>query len=261
MDAAAYEFSILSGACLIVCFVFFIGGIVDATCGGGGLVIVPGLLAVGMPPHTTVGTNQFAQLFGTTTALIKYHRSGNINWNIAFMSAPFALIGAFVGARLNLLISEHYLQIVMLALMPVLLMFSIVAKPGEDDKSDTVSKGRMFIGAALIGLVVGGYHAFYGPASGLFFVIAYTTVTKLDMLKANGIARFELILANIVGGSIYAFADNMCWKAIIPATIAYIGGNYLGASLAISKGAKFIRPIYYCVLAGLFIKLIYDFFF
>lgn len=257
-----FNFSILSMACLLVCIAFFLGGLVDATCGGGGLVIVPGLLAIGMPAHMAVGTNQFSAIFGTVTALYKYNQSGNVKWKIAFMSAPFALVGAMLGARLNLLISEHYLQLVMMILMPVLVVFSLVNKvAGEEDKSDELSTARLFAAAALIGLFVGGYHAFYGPASGMFFVITYTFFCKLDFLKANGIARFELIVANIVAGSTYAFNDNMCWQAIIPATLAYILGNYIGASIAISKGSKFIRPVYYCVLVMLFIKLIYDFMF
>lgn len=260
MDVTNFEFTILSLSCLLVCCAFFVGGVVDATCGGGGLIIVPGLLAIGMPAHMAVGTNQFSAIFGTVTALYKYNQSGNVNWRIAFYSAPFALVGAFLGARLNLLISEHYLQIVMLVLIPVLAVVSLInTKAGEEDKSADLPKSRVFIAAALIGLVVGGYHAFYGPASGMFFVIAYTFMCKLDMLKANGIARFELIVANIVAGSTYAFHDNMCWKAIIPATLAYILGNYIGATIAIKQGTKFIRPVYYCVLVLLFIKLIHDF--
>ena len=41
----------------------------------------------------------------------------------------------------------------------------------------------------------------------------------------------------------------------------YAIGNYVGASMAISKGAKFVRPMYYGIMALLFIKLVKDFFF
>ena len=36
------------------------------------------------------------------------------------MALPFTLIGAVIGSRLNLLLSEHYLQLVMVVLLPVL---------------------------------------------------------------------------------------------------------------------------------------------
>ena len=42
----------------IVFITYFIGGIVDAVCGGGGLITLPVLFAVGVPAHIAVGTNQ-----------------------------------------------------------------------------------------------------------------------------------------------------------------------------------------------------------
>ena len=44
----------------------------------------------------------------------------------------------------------------------------------------------------------------------------------------------------------------------IAANVFYIDGSYLGAILAIKNGAKIIRPIMFCVVALLIIKLIVD---
>jgi uncharacterized membrane protein YfcA len=43
-------------------------------------------------------------------------------------------------------------------------------------------------------------------------------------------------------------------------TVFNIAGSYLGAALAIKKGAGIIRPVMVCVVVLLFLKLIFDFF-
>ncbi len=44
----------------------------------------------------------------------------------------------------------------------------------------------------------------------------------------------------------------------IAATIFNIAGSYLGAALAIKNGARIIRPIMFCVVALLIVKLAAD---
>ena len=42
---------------LLLCTAF-ISGFIDAIAGGGGLITVPSLLAVGIPPHMALATNK-----------------------------------------------------------------------------------------------------------------------------------------------------------------------------------------------------------
>lgn len=261
MEQIAFDFTIFSISGLIVFAAYFSGGIIDSVCGGGGLITVPVLMTLGMPAHMTVGTNQVSLIPGCATALYKYTRSGNIDWKVSFIALPFSLAGAFIGAKLNILISERYLQIILLVLLPVMAVFSVIKKDvGEKDLSHTVSNKGKIIGAALIGLSVSAYHAFYGPASGMFYMIAFAVFLKMNLLKSNGISRFLVSIASLISSVTYAMAGMVCWKVIPVAAVAYIAGNYLGATIALSKGSKFVRPVYYCVLVMLFIKLIIDYF-
>mgnify|MGYP003294336633 CR=1 FL=1 len=59
----------------------------------------------------------------------------------------------------------------------------------------------------------------------------------------------------------YAMSGCVNWMYVLCAVPGYAIGNYVGASMAISKGAKFVRPMYYGIMALLFIKLVKDFFF
>ncbi len=242
---------------VIVFIAYFFGGIVDAVCGGGGLITLPVLFAIGLPAHTAVGTNQVSMLPGITTSVIKFYRSDKIDIKNIIYAVPFGLVGGFAGARLNLLVSEWYLQIALLILIPVLAVFSIL-KPntGAVNRSAENSKKKAALLSASIGLVVGTYHAFYGPASGTFFMLAFSAFLKYDLVTANGNTRFVTMFVSIISTITYALSGCAKWFYVLLAVPAYALGNYVGASLAISKGARFVRPMYYGILALLFIKLI-----
>lgn len=247
---------------ILVILAYFVGGIVDAVCGGGGLITVPVLFAIGVPAHIAVGTNQTSVFPGIITSVVKFHRSGKIDVRNALYAVPFGLVGGFAGARLNMLIPESYLQILLLVLIPLLTVFSIL-KPdvGAENKSGEVSRRRMFVLSAVIGFVVGTYHAFYGPASGTFYMLAFAAFLKYDLVTANGNTRFVTMFVSFVSSITYAFSKCVNWLYVLVAVPSYVIGNYVGASLAITKGARFVRPMYYCILTLLFIKLVKDFFF
>ena len=73
---------------VIVFITYFIGGIVDAVCGGGGLITLPVLFAIGVPAHIAVGTNQTSILPGVVTSVVKFHKSGRIDIKTPYMQFP-----------------------------------------------------------------------------------------------------------------------------------------------------------------------------
>lgn len=247
---------------IVVFAAYFLGGIVDAVCGGGGLLTIPALFAIGVPAHVAVGTNQTSVLPGIVTSVVKFHKSGKIDIKNAKYAVPFGLVGGFVGAKLNMLVSEWYLQVLLMILIPVLTLVTIF-KPnvGDIDRSGENTRRKMIVVSAVIGFVVGTYHAFYGPASGTFYMLAFAMLLQYDLVTANGNTRFVTMFVSVVSSITYALSGCVNWLYVLIAVPAYALGNYVGASLAISKGAKFVRPMYYCILVLLFIKLVKDFFF
>lgn len=246
---------------VVIFIAYFLGGIVDAVCGGGGLLTLPALFVIGVPAHVAVGTNQMSVLPGIVTSVVKFHKSGKIDLKNVIYAVPFGLIGGFVGAKLNLLVSESYLQVILMVLIPVLTVFTLF-KPnvGTEDRSKENKQSRIILLSAVIGFAGGTYHAFYGPASGTFYMLAFAMLLKYDLVTANGNTRFITMFVSTVSSITYALSDCVNWMYVLISVPAYALGNYVGASLAISKGAKFVRPMYYGILALLFVKLIHDFF-
>ncbi len=244
---------------IVCCLAFFFAGIVDSITGGGGLITIPAMLAVGIPVHYITGTNQCASWIGTGVAAYKYVRSGNIHFKSALITLPFAVIGSYIGARLNLLVPDQYLKIFMLIMLPVIAAFVFSNKKlGEDDGIDEKNSLSVALRSAVIGLVLGGYQGFYGPGAGMFFMLAYAVFLKLNLVKATGNTRFVIAIASITSVFTYAVSGAVIWNLAIVATIFNIVGSYLGAVIAIRKGIKIIRPIMFIVVAMLIVKLTID---
>ena len=244
---------------LLCCLAFFFAGIVDSITGGGGLITIPVMLATGIPVHYITGTNQCSAWIGSGVASYKFVRSGNIHLRSAFITLPFAIIGSYIGARLNLIVPDRYLKVFMLVTIPIIAAFIFSNKQlGEEDHSDEQSTMAIVLWSVFIGLVLGGYQGFYGPGSGLFFMLAYAACLKLDLVKATGNTRFVIAIASIASVFAYASSGNVIWNLAIILNVFYIIGSYLGAVLVIRNGARIIRPIMICVVGLLIIKIVFD---
>lgn len=250
------EFAFFSWQSVAVCAAYFAAGIIDAISGGGGLITVPALMTLGIPAHYIAGTNQCSALMGNLASIYKYARTGNVHFRSGIITAVTAIIGGIIGAELNMIIPEKYLETVMILLMPLIALMVFLKKDfGEDDRSATLSAFRLFMRAALIGLFAGAYQGFYGPGAGMIYMLALALLIRLNLVKASGTARFVSAFACMSASLTYAVSGLVIWRIVIVATVFNIAGNYLGANLAIKKGAKLIRPVLLLVLALLFIKL------
>ena len=251
---------LISPQTLLCCLAFFFAGIVDSITGGGGLITIPAMLAAGIPVRFITGTNQCSAWIGSGVAAFKYMRSGNIHLKSALITLPFAVAGSYLGARLNLIVPVQYLKIFMLVTVPVIAIFLFANKNlGEGDHIDEKSGASIAFRSAAIGILLGGYQGFYGPGAGLFFMLAYAAFLKLNLVKATGNTRFVIAVASIISVSTYASSGAVIWSLAIASTVFNIAGSYLGAALAIKKGAEIIRPIMICVVALLLVKLVFDF--
>ncbi|MCR5088212.1 MAG: TSUP family transporter [Oscillospiraceae bacterium] len=252
---------LISFQSLFCCLAFFFAGVIDSITGGGGLITIPVMLAVGIPVHYITGTNQFSAWLGTGVAAYEYVKSGNIHLKSALTTLPFAIFSSYVGARMNLLVPDHYLKIFMLVTVPIIAVFVFANKKlGREDHADEQPTSAVVLRAAVIGTVLGWYQGFYGPGAGMFFMLAYAALLKLNLVRATGNTRFVVALASVMSVFTYAASGAVIWNLAVAATVFNIVGSYLGANLAIKNGARIIRPIMLCVVALLIVKLVADIF-
>ena len=252
------ELTELAHIWVIVCPLVFLGGVIDAVAGGGGLITLPAYLLAGLPAHLASGTNKCGNAFGTFLSTGRFLKRGDVHLPSAVAGAVGALVGAWGGTRLNLIVPEQILYYIMLAVVPVMAVFLVLKRDfGQEDRSHELGRLQIMAMALGIGLVIGGYDGFFGPGAGTFLILAFTGLCRFDLLTASGNTKVANSASNLASLVTFALAGKVLWSVGIPAALCGIAGNYLGSSLALKGGAKVIRPMFFVVLGLLLARLVY----
>ena len=246
------ELGALAHIWLIVCPMVFLGGLIDAVAGGGGLITLPAYLLAGLPAHMASGTNKCGNAFGTFLSTGRFLKRGDVHKSSAVAGAAGALVGAWVGAQLNLIMPEQMLYYIMLVVVPVMAVFLLLKRDfGQEDWSEELNRLQLMAMALGIGLVIGG------SGAGTFLMLAFTGLCRFDLLTASGNTKVANSASNLASLVTFALAGKVMWAVGIPAALCGIAGNYVGSSLALKGGAKVIRPMFFVVLALLLARLVY----
>jgi len=244
---------------LIVCPLVFLGTLVDAVAGGGGLITLPAYLLAGLPPHLASGTNKCGSAFGALLAMSRFVKRGQVHLPSAAAAGIGSLAGAWAGARLNMVVPERVLYYLMLIIVPFMAVFILLRRDlGEEDRSDEVGKRKLLALSGAVGLAVGCYDGFFGPGTGTFLMLAFTGLCKFDLLTASGNTKVANSASNVASLVTFAAAGNVMWRVGLPAALCGIAGSYVGSGLALKNGAKLIRPMFVVVLALLIGRLVWN---
>jgi uncharacterized membrane protein YfcA len=171
---------------IIICPLTFLAGFIDSIAGGGGLISLPSYLLVGLPSHMALGTNKLSSSFGTLVATIRYAKNRQILYKSALPAAMAALAGSYLGALLALSFEEKFLRIVLVAILPIIVIFSLVNKKfGNETRVAAFSDVKIICLSILTGLVIGTYDGFFGPGAGTFLILAFTGIIGFDLTTAS----------------------------------------------------------------------------
>jgi uncharacterized membrane protein YfcA len=238
----------------------FAAGFVDAIAGGGGLLTVPSLLAVGLPPHLALGTNKGQSVFGSFAALARFSRSGLVDVRQARATFPAGLVGAFGGAALLTRLDPAFLRPVVIVLLVVAgVVVATQRPPREVGQARTVSgSSRLWIASAAA-LAIGVYDGFFGPGTGTFLILAFVHLLKTPLNRATADAKVVNFASNLASVALFASKGLVVWSIALPMAAAQFAGGVLGAHLAIRRGDKVIKATLLLVVLGLTLKLARDF--
>ena len=244
---------------LIVLPLVFAAAVVDAIGGGGGLISLPAYVVAGLPGDLASGSNKLSASFGTLIATAKFFRSGKIMLKPALCAAALALVGAFIGAEINEMLSDTAFRIVLLILIPLIAVLMIF-RHSAPDRALPMTKKRLAL-CGLIGLLVGAYDGFFGPGTGVLLILGFTWAAGMDTVTASGSSKVVNLASNISALVAHFLNGNIVFALAVPAMACSALGGYLGSWLAIRKGARVIRYVMMGVMALLLIRLATDYLF
>ena len=230
-------------------------GFVDSIAGGGGLIALPVLFSIGIPPDIALGTNKLQGSFGTLSASYNYIKKGVVKINESLIGILFTLIGAILGAVTIQHMDAGFIK----GLIPILLLFVFIytlfsKNLGQGSSNPKIPQHLFFL---LFGLGLGFYDGFFGPCTGSFWTAALLILLGLDMKKASGITRIMNFTSNIVALIVFIIGGKVLYSAGFSMAAGQIIGARAGSSLAIKKGVGLIRPIFLIVVFLTITRLAY----
>lgn len=247
------------GLLALVLLAGFAAGFVDAVVGGGGLIQLPALLLVpGLSPVQALATNKLGSIFGTATSAATYVRRVRPDLRTALPMAGIALIGSMLGASVaTYLPKQVFMPIIIVALLGVATFTAL--KPNLGLEHDLRYTGRRHTLTALVlGFGIGAYDGLLGPGTGSFLVIGLVTMLGYDFLQSSAKAKLVNFATNLGALMIFIPHGAVVWGLGLALGAANMLGGYLGARLAIDRGARFVRLAFLVVSAALIVKLSWD---
>jgi len=239
-------------------FLFLTGlvaGTVDAIAGGGGLISLPVLLGVGIPPHLALGTNKLQSSFGTLMAAHSYYRQGLIDKTKVMFGLIFTFIGAIIGAiTIQVLHGEVLKKIIPILLLLILIYTLFSPRFGQIDRTPKISEKSFFV---IFGLLLGFYDGFLGPGTGSFWVFAFMFFIGFNLVKATAYTKVFNLNTNLTALACFAIGHNIDYRIGLCMAAGQLIGGRLGAHFAVRKGAALIRPIFISVVVVTMTTLFY----
>jgi uncharacterized membrane protein YfcA len=108
------------------------------------------------------------------------------------------------------------------------------------------------------GLVLGFYDGFFGPGTGTFWTMAFMLGLGFNMTRATGYTKVMNFASNASSLAFFLPGGNVSWAAGLTMGAGQVLGARIGSRMVITRGAKFIRPMFVSVVLALTLKLLYD---
>ena len=233
----------------------FSAGVVDSIAGGGGLVTLPALLALGLPPQIALATNKGQATFGAIASAASFwHRDGIDRDRVPFAFIAGAL-GSFTGARVLLAMKPEPLKPLVLALL-VFAAVLVALPPRIRPRAHSLTHPRVVL--VTVSAILGAYDGFFGPGVGSMLIVAFATLFNDSLVRASGNAKVVNLASNLAALALFSWRGSVLWEIALPMAAANAAGAFVGSHLAIRRGDRFVRVVVLSVVGAVAVKLTYE---
>ncbi len=222
--------------------------------GSGGLLSIPFLMFMGLPPQVSIATNKAGSLGLSVGAFYKYSKEKKVQWKYMIPFTILAMISGLIGASILIRTDSQSLSravgVIIILLIPSLLMNNSGVRHKE------TSRMKKSIGYVLYFLAM-VWGAFFGGGGGtlvFYITITFFGFTIIESAATNKIPWFVMSLFALVIYGINGLI-NYYYSALL--ILGMLVGGYLGARTAIKKGDRWVRWVFATVVLISGIKLIF----
>jgi uncharacterized protein len=238
---------------------FVVGALVGLTSAGGGSLMTPLLVYIGIPPLVAVGTDLLYSLPTKMFGWVLHSRQGTLRYDIVrelcIGGVPTALLGlvvlSFVAKHVDMLVVQNWVKhaigimVVISALMIALSPMFLKRHQQIEASVKSLPKKRLIAIGALVGFIVSLTSIGSGAVAMPLLVLCVPGVTLGELVGSDIAFSTVLVLISAVGHWKMGHVD-------VPVTLNLLAGSmigvYLGSRLCGVLNQKWVRPALAVVL-------------
>lgn len=224
-----------------------VSGMVNTIAGGGSLLTLPILMALGLPPSVANGTIRVGIVVQNLSSAITFHRRGFREYALFGRLVIPVVLGAAVGTGLATQLADDSLRIVFgvaLAGWAVLL----ILRPGRFVEPPKEPRPAGWL-ALVLGALVGLYGGFLQAGVGFPMLALLVLYLGYGAVEANGVKVILVLAYTMVSLPMFALAGQVAWREGAALAVGAMVGGWLGTRLQIRGGAKFVRWVVVVMVA------------
>jgi len=232
-------------------------GILGSMIGlGGGIIVVPVLTFLGLPPTAAASNSLFAALSNAIASTISYSRQKRIEYSLGLKLGLLTIPGTILGAVISTNVTPDIFKILFGFVLIASSAYIFLRKKIEI-REKTLSKQMMIfaIGASFFAGIIS---SFFGIGGGIIFVPLMVVGMGMAMKKAAPTSQLILLFASLSGvvtHSILGHPDFI--QAGFLAIGSFIGG-LVGARLSVDIKERYLQIIVSVVILIAAAKLFFD---
>jgi len=227
---------------------------------GGGIIMVPALTFLGLPPAQTASTSLIAVASTSVSSTIEYSRQRRIDYRLGLEMAIFAIPGAVLGAILSEYLSEGSFKLyfgILLILTGIYILYkNSILKDAAAKKRSMALRAAVFAATFGAGII----SSLFGVGGGVIFVPAMLLVLGLTMQRAAPTSQLTLMMTSIAGVLTHAALLNPDYLQALALSAGAFAGAQIGSRVSRTAKEVLLQRLLGVVLIAVAVKFISDWF-
>lgn len=210
----------------------FVAGCINTLAGNGSAITLSILTEVmGLPGNLANGTNRIGVLGQCTATTFGFYKNDKLPLKRSIFPIIIITIGALIGVYIATQVSNEQFKSIF-KYMLVIMLFVILIKPKRWlIDSDLEHKIPLLVSIPLY-LALGIYGGFIQMGMGVFFLAVMVLIAKYNIVEANAVKSFVVMLYTIFVLSIFYYRGMVNWEAGAIIAVGQVTGGYITANFA-----------------------------
>jgi uncharacterized membrane protein YfcA len=233
-----------------------LASMINALAGGGSMLTLPLLVAMGLPAGVANGTNRVGVITQGVASIATFHGQGFREYRLVLRLLLPMMLGAAAGTALATRMDDGLLRLVFgvtLAAWAVLL----VVRPGRflHAPPEPRRPGALAYGLCVL---IGVYGGFLQVGVGFPLLALLVLYLGHPAVQANAIKLALTLGYTLVSLPMFALAGQVAWREGLVLAAGGLLGGWLGTHMQIRGGAKLVRWVVVIAVAVSGVAMLLD---